>query len=163
MRYPKPFPSARAAIRVRLAPHERALLSGVSFDPDIQAVWYRAGDQPQDSGGPIATAAQVIVWDGQTAFVEHNGTCDLVINRTYFPGWFAVVNEGPERPVVRAEIGVQAVRLDGQGPSRVRFAYRPAWLGAACTTSLSASGLACLGLIVEAVRVFRRRTRHPTQ
>src|SRR5271166_6039282 len=92
VRYPEPFPAARAAIRVRFAAHERALLSGVSFDPDIQAVWYRAVDQPPASAGPIATIAKVISWDGRTAFVEHDGTCDLVINRTYYPGWFASVN-----------------------------------------------------------------------
>ena len=119
MRYPEPFPAARAAIRVRVAAHERALLSGVSFDPDIQVVWYRVVDQPPASAGPIATIAKVISWDGRTAFVEHDGTCDLVINRTYYPGWFASVNEGPEHPVVRAEIGVQAVRLERHGPSRV--------------------------------------------
>ena len=46
--------------------------------------------------------------------MEHDGTCDLVINRTYYPGWYASVNEDPERPVTRAEIGVQAVRSGGE-------------------------------------------------
>ncbi|MGA2703172.1 MAG: hypothetical protein ABSH35_19005 [Isosphaeraceae bacterium] len=160
VRYPEPFPPARAAIRFRVATHERALLSGVSFDPDIQAVWYRAGDQPPASAGPIATTAKVISWDGRTALVEHDGTCDLVINRTYYPGWFASVNEGLEQPVARAEIGVQAVRLLGHGPSRVTFVYRPSGLGAACAISLGASGLACLSLIVEAVRAVSRRIGH---
>ncbi|HMF36066.1 MAG TPA: hypothetical protein VKF17_05480, partial [Isosphaeraceae bacterium] len=131
-----------------------------SFDPDIQAVWYRAGDQPPASAGPIATTAKVISWDGRTALVEHDGTCDLVINRTYYPGWFASVNEGLEQPVARAEIGVQAVRLVGHGPSRVTFAYRPAGPRAACAISLGASGLACLGLIVEAVRAVSRLLGH---
>ena len=43
---------ARAAIRVRVAAHERALLSGVSFDPDIQAVWYRLAPRPAAGLGP---------------------------------------------------------------------------------------------------------------
>ena len=68
VRYPEPFPAARAAIRVRFAAHERALLSGVSFDPDIQAVWYRAVDQPPASAGPIATIAKVISWDGRCSW-----------------------------------------------------------------------------------------------
>ena len=68
-----------------------------------------------------------------------------MINRAYYPGWFASVNEGPEHRSFRAEIGVQAVRLEGHGPSRVTFAYRPAWLGAAGAVPLGASGLACLG------------------
>jgi hypothetical protein len=158
VRYQKPFPPARGAIRVRLAPDEAHLLSGVTFDNDIRAVWYRAGDQPPNSAGPAATAAEVTAWDGQTAVVEHDGSCDLVINRTYYPGWVARVNEGPERPVTRAEIGVQAVRLQGRGPSHVRFEYRPAWLRAAGATSLGACGLAVLVLLVEAIRAMFNRT-----
>ncbi len=161
VRYPTPFPQARAARHVRIAASERALLSGVTFDPDIEVVWYRSGDQPPASAGPMAAAAKVTSWDGRNAVVEHDGSCDLVINRTYYPGWFASVNDGPERPVSRAEIGVQAVRLDGQGPSRVRFAFRPPGLAAATTIALGACGLACLGLLVETARTFRRRGDQP--
>jgi hypothetical protein len=159
VRYPKPFPLARGAIRVRLAPDDAHLHSGVTFDTDIQAVWYRAGDQPPDSTGPAATTATVTSWDGRTAVVEHDGSCHLVINRTYYPGWVATVNEGPERSVARAEIGIQAVRLEGQGPSRVRFTYRPVWLNAASATSLGACGLAVVVLIVEAARATFKRTK----
>ncbi len=41
------------------------------------------------------------------------------------------------------------------------FVYRPSGLGAACAISLGASGLACLGLIVEAVRAISRRLMFP--
>ena len=156
VRYPEPFPGARAAIRIRVAPHEQALLSGVSFDPDVQAVWYRVADQPPTSVGAVATTAKIISWDGRTAVVEHDGTCDLVINRTYYPGWFAAINEGPERPVARAEIGIQAVRIEGPGPSRVTFAYKPSGLLAATLTSLAALAAIAVGLAIELVRLCRR-------
>ena len=139
-----------------MAPHERALLSGVSYDPDPQAVWYRSSDQPSASAGPIATIAKVVSWDGRLAIVEHDGACDLVINRTYFPGWFASVNEGSERPVARAEIGVQAVRLEGRGPSRVTFAFRPARLRAVTTIALAAAAGISVGLALELIRFGRR-------
>jgi hypothetical protein len=157
VRYPEPFPAARAAIRVRVAPHDRALLSGVSFDPDLQAVWYLAGEQPPVSTGPMATTAKVISWDGRAAVVEHDGTCDLVINRTYYPGWLASVNEGREQPVARAEIGVQAVRLEGSGPSRVTFTYRPSGLRAAAVIALTAAAAVGVGLVFEVIRLGRRR------
>lgn len=159
VRYPESFPQARAAIRVRVAPQEQGLLSGVSFDPDIQAVWYRAGDQPPASDGLTATTTKVISWDGRKAVVEHNGACDLVINRTYFPGWFAAINEGPEWPVARAEIGVQAVRLEGQGPSRVTFAYRPSSLRVSAPIALAAVAAVGAGLILEVIRLRARRQR----
>ena len=93
VRYPEPFPQARAATRVRVAAHQRALLSGVTFDLDPETVWYRTGEQPPAPAGSMAAMAKVISWDGRTAVVEHDGACDLVINRTYYPGWLASVNE----------------------------------------------------------------------
>src|SRR5262249_26420789 len=137
VRYPEPFPDARAAIRVRVAPQERSLISGISFDPDPQAVWYVAGDQPSNQTGALATSANVVSWDGQTAVVEHDGWCDLVISRTFYPGWFASVNGEGERPVFRAELGIQAVRLQGKGTSRVVFNYRPTGITLASRVSLA--------------------------
>ena len=51
-----------------------------------------------------------------------------IINRTYYPGWVASINEGPAVPVVPVEAGIQGVRLEGAGPSRVTFIYRPVYL-----------------------------------
>jgi hypothetical protein len=157
VRYPTPFPVARAATRVRIASSESSLLAGISYDPDPQTVWYSAADQPESSAGPRAGSAQVTSWDGMTAVVAHDGTCDLVISRTYFPGWYASVNGGPEGPVGRAEAGIQAVRLPGSGVSRVRFAYRPSGLKAATSISIVAVTAAALGLFIEGLRHLRRR------
>ncbi len=157
VRYADPFPTARAAIRVRTAPSERALVSGVSFDQDRQAVWYRAGDQPPPAPGPLATTASVLSWDGRTAVVEHDGTCDLVIHRTYYPGWMASVNGLAERPVARAELGVQSVRLEGRGPSRVDFVYRPTGLRVSSAIALAAGAMIFLFAGFEAFLLARRR------
>ena len=35
-------------------------------------------------------------WDGITGEVEHDGWFDLIIRRTYVPGWWAFVERGPE-------------------------------------------------------------------
>ena len=97
---------------------------------------------------PRAGTARVVSWDGTTAEVEHDGSCDLVVNRTFYPGWFASVDGGPERPVARAEIGVQAVRLEGKGKSRVSFHFRPNGMATASRVSISALILAGLGTIL---------------
>ena len=60
VRYPEPFPPARAAIRVRVASQESSLVYGVSFDSDRQTVWYRESDLPTESTRPQATRARVL-------------------------------------------------------------------------------------------------------
>jgi hypothetical protein len=157
VRYPTPLPEARAAIRVHLAPQESSLISGISFDPDPQSVWYRAGEEPQTSPQPRARSARVVSWDGRTAVVEHDGPCDLVMNRTFYPGWFTSVDDGPEQQVRRAELGIQSVPLAGTGTSKVRFTYRLAGMKTASALSLAAVGLAVLGVALEAVRGVRGR------
>jgi hypothetical protein len=151
VRYPEPFPESRAAIRVRVAPSEGSLISGISFDPDPQAVWYAAADQPPNQTEPRATSARIVSWDGQAAVVEHDGRCDLVINRTFYPGWFASINDAPEQPVIRAELGIQAVPLRGKGTTRVAFAYRPTGIKVASELSLGALAFAWVGLSIELV------------
>jgi hypothetical protein len=158
VRYPEPFPQARAAALIRLATNERSLVSGISFDDDPQAVWYGPDDHPGPLPEPRAGAVRVVSWDGATAKVEHDGSCDLVVNRTYYPGWFASIDGGPERPVARAEIGVQAVRLTGKGTSRVTFRYRPNGMETAVRVSLSAVVLAGLAAIVALLSPWLRRT-----
>jgi hypothetical protein len=152
VRYPEPFPEARAAIRVRIASQERTLISGISFDPDPQAIWYAAADQPPADTEPRASSARIASWDGRAAVVVHDGCCDLVINRTYYPGWFASVDQKPAEPVRRAELGIQAVRLPGKGTSHVSFTYRSTGNTPATRLSLAAIAVACAWLIAEFAR-----------
>jgi hypothetical protein len=157
VRYPDPFPSVRGAIRVKVADPDRLLIAGISFDSDPQAVWYNASDPLATTAGPRATSARISSWDGRTAVVEHDATCDLVVSRTHYPGWFATVDDGPQQQVARAEAGIQAVRLAGRGTSRVSFSYRPTGLSAAVALSLTAIAGAAIGLAVELVRHIRSR------
>jgi hypothetical protein len=164
VRYAEPFPQVRPATLVRLAPNERSLVSGISFDTDPKAVWYGPDDNPGPLPEPRAASATVLSWDGATAEVEHDGSCDLVVNRTYYPGWSASIDGGPDRPVARAEIGVQAVRLTGRGRNRVTFLYRPNGLATALPVSFAALALAGLGTIGTAlIPWFRRPVKSTVQ
>jgi hypothetical protein len=155
VRYLEPFPRVRAGIRRRIATSDSSLLSGVEYDRDPQTVWYSATDSPPPASAPQATAARVVWFDGETALVEHNGSCDLVVTSTYYPGWFASVNGGPEQPVSRAELGIQSVHLSSPGPSRVRLSYRPRTLPWTLPVSLSAGTFLLLGLLFGAWRAWR--------
>jgi hypothetical protein len=150
VRYLRPFPQARAALRTRISTSESSLLSGVEYDPDQQTVWYSPADRPPPDDSPRATSARVVSYDGETALVEHDGPCDLVVARTYYPGWVASVNGGPEHPVARAELGIHCVHLEGQGTSRVRLAYRPTTLEWALPISLAGTGVTLAGLLLGA-------------
>jgi hypothetical protein len=156
VRHPTPFPPARVAIRTRIASQESSLASGIMYDPDPQTVWYRTGDQPA-SVVPPAKEARVVSYDGRITVVEHDGSCDLILNRTFYPGWFARVNGGAELAVSRAELGIQCAHLDGKGPSRVELSYRPNGQNVAWSLSIGATSLAILALLIEAFLHLRNR------
>ena len=106
--------------------------------------------------GVPAQAAQVKAWSNRTVVVEHDGTCYLVVRRTYYPGWFYQVNNGPERPVLKVNGGLQCVPLTGAGTSRVTFGYRPPALRLGAAVSLGSTAAALVVLIVGLVRGPRR-------
>jgi hypothetical protein len=122
VRVDDPFPEARVAVRARTAPDRPTLLDRLSRSDDLDVAWFLAKDGVP--GRPDARRARLTSWDGTTATVEHDGPCDLVLARTFDPGWLARVDDGPERPVLLADGGFQAVRLDGSGAHRVGFHYR---------------------------------------
>ncbi len=141
VRYKKVTPQVRAATRARYAPDEASLVAGISYDDDPTVVWYQEGDRPSNEQAPRATVARVVEWNGREAIVEHDGPCDLVVNRTYYPGWYASIDGGPERPVDRAEFGVQVLHLPGSGTHRARFTFRP-------TNLRTASGISAAALVL---------------
>ena len=113
----RPVPRGAVAARARTSPDRAALVDRLSRSDDRDIAWFLAEDRVPDR--PDARSARLVVWDGTTATVEHDGPCDLVIARTFDPGWLARVDDGPERPVLPVDGGFQAVRLDGAGrPSR---------------------------------------------
>ena len=75
--------------------------------------------------GTSAQTAKVRSWNDRTAVVDHDGTCYLILRRTFYDGWFYQVNGGAERAVLKVNGGLQGVPLTGTGPSRVTFDYRP--------------------------------------
>jgi uncharacterized membrane protein YfhO len=86
-------------------------------------------------------------WDGRSGEVEHDGTCDLVLRRTFFPGWTARINDGAEVPVVKADGGFQSVRLPGAGLTKVSVRYRPQGLEVGVGVSIAAAGTATAALV----------------
>jgi hypothetical protein len=144
VRYVGALPPVWVAVRV----HEEATWGGLymrfnATEADDDA-WYVRGEGPPPSTSPRARSARLASWDGRTAVVEHDGACDLVVRRTHYPGWMASVDDGPERPVLKVNLGLQAVRLDGSGTSRVQFRYRPTRLRPAAMLSCVAVAAAVL-------------------
>jgi hypothetical protein len=157
LRHAEADPPAHVALRVREASDWTELYPNLSRRDDPSEVWYLAADRPADGPGPRARSAKLVAWDGRRAVVEHDGDCDLVVRRTYYPGWEASIDGAPARPVTKADGGLQAVRLEGSGNSRVEFRYRPTDLVPAAMTSALATSAALLALIGAAMR--RRPSR----
>jgi hypothetical protein len=158
VRYAAPSPAAHATLFAREAPDVPALLTALAQSESRDTAWFLPADRPPGTLEPRARSAQVLRWDGHRGEVEHDGTCDLVIRRTYAPGWTARVNDGPAAPVVRVDGGLQGVRLVGTGPSRVSVEYRPPLFTWAVAISLVASAVTLLVLVAD-VLVSRRGRR----
>jgi hypothetical protein len=153
-RLAQPFPSAHVAHRPVVVRNQRELLERLSSIDALDHATYLPGDFPP-ALGPFAKTAVLKEWNGVQGVVEHDGACDLVLVRTYYPGWTYRVNGGPERPVTRVDGGLQAVRLEGKGPSRVSIRYRPAMLGPACAVSVTALAVAFIVLAAATLRYAR--------
>lgn len=153
IRLADPFPRALAATKAFQAPDRSTLIDQLSRVDGIDEAWYLGSDLPRDAGKPRASSARVQGWDGRVAAVDHDGTCDLVLARTYYPGWSARVNGGAEQPVHAVNGGLQGVRLDGVGPSRVEMRYRPTTLAMSSAVSLAGLGLAFFLLLFGLVRL----------
>ena len=156
-RYETPFPRAWAATKPVVVKDWYEMLPALSRVSTPDTVLFLKADAPKAPGGPPARSAAVVRWDGRSGEVEHDGACDLVIRRAYYPGWVARVDGGPEVPVVPADGGLQSVRLSGSGTSRVSFRYRPTRFGRNLGVSLAWTSAAVLVLIVPRLR--RGRTR----
>ncbi len=119
----EPFPEARAATKAYTAASLGDLLNRFTREDDLDIAWFLSEDDI--AGRPEARAARVVSWDGTTATVEHEGTCDLVIARSFDPGWNARINNGLPEPVLHVDGGYQGVRIPGSGTDRVVLEYRP--------------------------------------
>ncbi|MGO9596842.1 MAG: hypothetical protein ACLP7Q_02345, partial [Isosphaeraceae bacterium] len=148
-RYPGAFPPVRVLLRARVVADWPALFESLTKeDHRDEATYMKAGAPPQGQG-PRASQAHLVSWNGTEAVVEHDGTCDVVFRRGWYPGWFFRTNKGPEQPVYQADGGLQAVRLYGSGPSKIQFRYRSPWWLISAPISLAASVGAIIVLFNE--------------
>ncbi len=131
-------------------------------EPTTDVALYQLGQEPVRSPRPWATRANVVSWDGRFAVVDHDNTCDLIIRRTWYPGWMARIDGGDWQEVHRVNGGLQAVRLVGSKTmrSRVEFRYVPTSLTSGRVISLFAlvmAGLAIGWSLLRPSRLWRRR------
>jgi hypothetical protein len=122
-RLDEPFPEARVAARARTIADRLALLDRLARFDDLDLAWFLAQDRVAERED--ARIARLLSWDGSTATVEHDGPCDLVIARTFDPGWMYRIGKGPARRALPADGGFVAVRLWGSGRHLVELLYEP--------------------------------------
>lgn len=145
-RYKTAFPPAHLATSTQIAEDWYILYAAVSHYDDPNAVFYVQGQVPPEYPGPHARNARILDWDGRSCRVEHDGTVDLVVRRAWYPGWTVQLDDDREFPVLSADNRFQAVRIPGQGTTRVRFRYRPRALKLAILVALGgiAAALYCI-------------------
>jgi hypothetical protein len=138
VRVPNAFPSAWVARRVRKAPTWGLLFAALSTNDVPDEAWFLPEDHPPLFPDLSAQVASVQSWDGHTAIVKHDGSCILILRRTYYPGWVFRVSDGPERPVLKVNGGLQGIPLIGSATNHVEVRYRPTRLALSATVSLVA-------------------------
>jgi hypothetical protein len=144
------FPQARVALRAFTATDTANLLETLSGSNARDEAWFLPGDAPNESGSPRARSARVLRWAGLSGEVEHDGTCDLILMRAYYPGWIVKVGEKTERPVGQADGGLIAVRLEGAGVDRVVLQFRPKGFVVAAMLTVAATAVA-LGYVIRLI------------
>lgn len=160
VRYPGAFPPIRIALRTAVARDERALVERLSQldSPDDSCVLQsdRPSDEqePEDFVRPRALEAKILAWDNNVGVVEHDGSCDLVFTRAFYPGWEMSINYRPWEPVFRCDGGLQAVRLPGETTAFVKVRYRPTNLFELMLASFVATTLALFVVAYSLVRVM---------
>jgi hypothetical protein len=155
VRYRDPFPAERVVFQASKARLGWGMVYATLSELDhADDAWFLPEDFPGPLPDPIAKSAKVVSWKGLGGLVEHDGSCILIVRRTYYPGWHYRVNDGPEQPVRSVDGGLQAVLLFGNGTSHVRLGYRPTGL-----VPSEAVSLVCLAsaLLVLAAALWRSR------
>ena len=159
MRYPDTFPPIWVARQIREAASWGRLYSELSHNDGRDEAWFLAEDGLPTLPTPVATTSKIRSWDGRTAVVEHDGSCILVMRRTYYPGWHGSVDNGPTEPVLKVNGGLQGILLTGSKVSQVVVSYQPSNLRKTARISIGAAAAAVATLIVHAFQTWRDRRR----
>jgi hypothetical protein len=162
VRMDRPFPAAWVARRIREAPDWEQLYRILSSDDATDDAVCLPNENLTRLLAPFARQASVKAWDGKTAIVEHDGSCVLVLRRTFYPGWTYRVDGGEQRPVTKVNGGLQGIPLAGSSTNHITFAYRPTGLASsiAITCGAIAAALAVCG--VSAWKTNRTRSIWPS-
>jgi hypothetical protein len=99
------------AANQRNNPDPAAILTGLPYEVVAAA------------NSSAAKAAALEAWNGRAGVVSHDGACILVLKAAHYPGWHYRVNAGPWQPCISANGGLQALLLEGRGPSSVEVRY----------------------------------------
>jgi len=158
VRIPNSFPSAWIARRIREAPTWGRLYTELSCADAALEAWFLSEDLPSPLPDRLARAASIKSWDGETAIVEHDGACILILRRTFYPGWVYRINDGPEQPVIKVNGGLHGVPLAGSGTSRIGLVYRPTGLKQAAAVTLAALAAAIAVCSVAGWKAMSNRT-----
>jgi hypothetical protein len=146
----EPFPEARVTRKAHTAAGMGDLIGRLTREDDIDTAWFLSEDHLP--GRPDARSAGLVSWDGTIAVVEHEGPCDLVVARSFDPGWTARINGGAPERVLRVDGGCQGVRLTGSGKDRVELRYSPPGWPRWLLISAFSAGAAILVLALSLAR-----------
>ncbi len=145
-----PFPPARPAIRAIVLPGRDAIVEALSTADHDDDAFYLPADLPESGrDAPRAHHAKILEWDGRSGTIASDGACDVILRRSYYPGWtYRVASSGPGRPIARADGGFQALRFIEGGTRRFRVHYEPThWpLFRGLSIAATAAAIAGLGL-----------------
>jgi hypothetical protein len=155
----EPFPEARVAPRARTAASMGDLMGRLTREDDLDTAWFLSEDHL--ARRPDGRSASLRSWDGTRAVVEHDGPCDLVVARSFDPGWTARINGGPLERVIRVDGGCQGVRLAGSGKDMVELRYSPPGWQRWLLISSIAAGAAILVLALSVTRRTKKNRRGP--
>lgn len=109
-----------------------------------------------------AKIVSVKIGDSRNLTVNHDGTCYLILRRTFYNGWSYRVNHGAEHPVLKVNGGLQGIPLTGTGPSEVTLIYYPTGLRSAIGTSLGSTAAAICVVLLSLKRSPRLRPQPGT-
>ncbi len=149
------FPPAWVSQEIHEARDWGEMFSFLSLTDQQNEACFEVGDAPPNFPHSTTGSAHVKSWNGTEAVVEHDGPCILVLRRVYYPGWSYQLDDGPKRPVLKVNGGLQAVPLLGSGIHRITVQYSPTGLLRAVIISVTAVAIALIVLVVTGLRIIK--------